>query len=218
MLAVRGLLGSHHPCYKRIAPAAKRGAPQAPGVTPMLLSHHELTQRMAQVRLLVLDVDGTLTDGNIWFDGEGRPFRALYCHDGAGLTLWRLAGHQAALVSGLGSAAAEAIRQQWDLIEVLSNVKDKVRAVDELAGRAGCTRAQTAYMGDDIIDRNVMRAVGLAVAVRDAVPRIREEAHWVTEAPGGRGAVREVVERLLDAQGILDATVERYCARTDHGQ
>ena len=175
-------------------------------------------ERLRRIEFIVCDVDGVLTDGGIAFDGEGRPFRTVHARDVTALTLWRIAGGKTALVSGLGSKALEAIAAQWQLTEHHMWIKDKRSVCEEIAARHTIDLDRMAFLGDDIIDVRAMEVVGLAVAPCDAEPAAKAVAHLVTEAPGGNGPVRELVHRILQAQGRLDDTIQRYCDRTDGPQ
>jgi 3-deoxy-D-manno-octulosonate 8-phosphate phosphatase (KDO 8-P phosphatase) len=174
----------------------------------------ELEQRMSRIRLIVSDVDGVLTDGKMWFDGEGRPFRAFYARDGLGLALWRYVDGKMAFVSGLGSPAVETLAKQWKCCACLTNTRDKGNACRQIAEQQGLSLEEIAFIGDDIIDLNAMEIVGLSVAVKDALEEVRAAAHYVTVAPGGHGALRELVHRLLMSQGKLEECIRRY--RSDH--
>ena len=178
----------------------------------------DLEDRLRRIKFIVCDVDGVLTDGRMWFDGEGRPFRWLHARDGAALTLWRLVGGKAALVTGLGSKAVEAIVNQWQLAECHMWIRDKARVCREMAERHGIALEEMAFLGDDIIDLPALRVVGVAVAVADAVQEARDVADIVLQTRGGEGAVRELVHRILRAKGELEHAVDLYCNRTDHGQ
>ncbi len=177
-----------------------------------------LDEQLRAVRLLVADVDGVLTDGGIAFDGEGRPFRTVHVRDVTALTLWHLSGGRTALVSGLGSKALEAIAATWRCAECRMWVKNKLRVCEEIAANYGLTMKELAFIGDDIIDVRAMQAVGVGVAVADAAPEARAAAAFVTLAPGGKGAVRELIERILRAQGRYEEMLERYLTREDTPQ
>jgi len=177
-----------------------------------------IEEKLRRISFIVCDVDGVLTDGRLWFDGEGRPFRALHVRDGTALTLWHLAGGKSALVSGLGSKALEAIAAQWKMTAVHMWIRDKVRIVEKLANTHGIDLEQMAFLGDDIIDVRALAAVGLGVAVQDAAPEAKAAADLVTDAPGGRGPLRELVTRILRAQGRYEQTLQAYCSRRDPAQ
>lgn len=176
----------------------------------------DLRQRLQQITFIVIDVDGVLTDGRMWFDGEGQPFRYLFARDGTGLTLWHLSGGKSAIVTGLGSKALETIKQQWRCDEIFMWVKDKGRVCREIAEKYSISPDQMAFIADDLIDLPGMEAVGLPVAVADAAPVVKQAARLVLQTAGGQGALRELVELILSTQGRLDETIKKYTTRKDH--
>lgn len=176
----------------------------------------DLQQRLQKVSYIVTDVDGVLTDGCMWFDGEGQPFRYLHARDGTGLTLWHLVGGKSAIVSGLGSKAIEAIQKQWRCDGLYMWVRDKGRVCREIAEKHSISLEQIAFVADDLIDLPALRVVGLPVAVADAVPVVKENARLVLQTPGGKGALRELIEIVLQAQGRLEEAIEKYTTRKDH--
>ncbi|MBN2307584.1 MAG: HAD hydrolase family protein [Candidatus Hydrogenedentes bacterium] len=178
----------------------------------------DIKERLRRVCFIVCDVDGVLTEGGIAFDGEGRPFRTFCVRDVTALTLWHLSGGKSALITGLGSKAVEAVASQWKCTECHMWVKDKRRVCQTIAERHGVGLDEMAFLGDDIIDVRAMRAVGLAVAPHDAAPDAKAAADVVAEAAGGKGCLRELVYRILAAQGRLDETIAAYCAREDGPQ
>lgn len=178
----------------------------------------DLEDRLRRIQFIVCDVDGVLTEGQIAYDGEGRPFRTVHVRDVTALTMWHLAGGRSALVTGLASKAVEAVAATWKCAECHMSVRDKGAVCREMASRHGLSLDAMAFLGDDIIDITALRAVGLAVAVQDAVPEAKAVAHLVTAAPGGKGALRELVERILRTQGRFDAVLEAYCRRTNDPQ
>ncbi len=173
----------------------------------------ELQERLKRIRFIACDVDGVLTDGQMWFDGEGRPFRALHVRDGTAFTLWHLSGGKSALISGLGCKAIEAIAAQWRCHDCRMFIKDKAAVCRELAQQHDVSLDEMAFLGDDLIDRSALRVVGLAVAVADADSAAKNDAHWVTQSPGGNGAFRELVYAILRAKGELESVLETYCTR-----
>ena len=178
-----------------------------------------LDEQLRAVRLLVADVDGVLTDGGIAFDGEGRPFRTVHVRDVTALTLWHLSGgHDTGWSTVDEREALEAIAATWRCAECRMWVKNKLRVCEEIAANYGLTMKELAFIGDDIIDVRAMQAVGVGVAVADAAPEARAAAAFVTLAPGGKGAVRELIERILRAQGRYEEMLERYLAREDTPQ
>ena len=165
---------------------------------------------LSRIRLLISDVDGVLTDGRLIFDAAGVESKEFHVRDGAGLKYWIRAGHRAALLTGRESTvvARRAAELGIDLVE--QGATDKLPALGRLLAAAGCAAAETAYLGDDLPDLPVLRAVGFAVAVADATEEVRAAADYVTAARGGWGAVREVVELILKAQGRWDGIMARY--------
>lgn len=160
----------------------------------------DIRERAGRIRLLCLDVDGTLTDGRLFFDSEHRELKAFHVHDGQGLVLLRKVGLHVAFVTARASVVAEARARELGL-EAYVGVHDKLQCVDAIAARMGITRDEVAFMGDDLPDLRVMPHVGLSIAPANAHRWVRERAHWRTQARGGHGAVREVCDLLLGAQG-----------------
>ncbi len=166
--------------------------------------------RLKRIRLLVCDVDGVLTDGSIFVDARGLESKRFSVLDGTALVLARLGGLQTALLSGRRSATVVHRARECRVPWVTQGVARKAPAFARLCRRAGVSATGAAYIGDDLIDLPVFARAGLAVAVANAVPEVRRAAHWVTRHAGGRGAVREVVEKILKARGSWDGVVARY--------
>ena len=161
----------------------------------------KLTARIArELRLLVLDVDGVLTDGALYFGARGEQLKAFHVRDGHGVKLLQAAGMRVAVISGRRSPAVTRRCRDLGIGPVLQGVTDKGKALQTLLRRLGLAGAQVACVGDDTPDIPLFALVGYAVAVRDAHPLARAAAHRVTTLPGGRGAVREVCDWLLDAR------------------
>jgi 3-deoxy-D-manno-octulosonate 8-phosphate phosphatase (KDO 8-P phosphatase) len=164
----------------------------------------QIRERAARIGLVCLDVDGTLTDGRLYFDGDGREIKSFNVLDGQGLTQLRRFGIHVALITARNSQAAK--RRGDDLrLETFIGVKDKLTCMDELAARHGLDRQRTAFVGDDLPDLDCLRVAGLSVAPANAHPWIAEVVHWRTRARAGEGAVREVCDVLLAAQGHVPA-------------
>ena len=160
-----------------------------------------LDARLARVRLLLLDVDGVLTDGRLYYGAEGEALKAFHARDGLGLRLAMTAGIRVGIVTGRRGAALAARCRDLGITLIFDGVRDKAAVIKTVAARTGLTPEQMAFVGDDLVDLPLMARVGLAVAVADAEPELRRQAHLVTRRPGGGGAVREVCRRLLEAQG-----------------
>ncbi|WP_242111048.1 KdsC family phosphatase [Luteimonas aquatica] len=159
----------------------------------------DLLARAARIRLACFDVDGTLTDGRLYYDGEGRELKAFHVQDGQGLVLLRKAGVAVAFVTARRGAAAE--RRAAELgAEAHVGVQDKQACVEEIRARLGLSSDQVCFMGDDLPDRVPMQAAGLAVAPANAHASALAVAHWCTAARGGEGAARELCDLLLAAR------------------
>jgi YrbI family 3-deoxy-D-manno-octulosonate 8-phosphate phosphatase len=164
----------------------------------------------ANIELILSDVDGVMTDGGIHILDDGQQLLTFHIRDGMGVRLWREAGKRFGIVTGRN---LEAIRRRaadlWlDIVRL--GVDDKLPAVDALAAEFKLSRAQVCYIGDDLLDLPTIRAVGLGVAVADAVEDVRRAAKYVTSVPGGRAAVREVVELILKNTGRWEDVIRRY--------
>ncbi len=170
----------------------------------------EVHRRAARIRLLVLDVDGVLTDGNIIYTDSGEEIKCFHVRDGHGLRMLQQAGVDVALITGRQSAAVTHRAQNLRLAHVFQGVRDKVAILQSLQASLGVSPQETAVMGDDLVDLAMMRQAGLAVAVADAAAEVKERAHLVTSAPGGFGAVRELCELVLKAQGVWEDLLKRY--------
>lgn len=163
----------------------------------------DVRERAMRVRLACFDVDGTLTDGRLLFDSEGRELKAFHVHDGLGLVLLRKAGIAPVFVTARASVIAEQRAAELGL-EAHTAVADKLACVRAIAARLGIGMDEVAFMGDDLPDLRVMQQVGLSVAPASAHAWVRERAHWRTVARAGHGAARELCDLLLAAQGLAE--------------
>jgi len=162
------------------------------------------------IRLLCLDVDGVLTDGRLVFDNSGNELKRFHVRDGLGIRLWLEAGHEVAIISSRSSEAVTRRAGELGISHVHQGCTDKLAALESVCAATGVAPAQAAAMGDDLPDLPVLNAVAMPIAVSDAAPEVRDAATWVTETPGGHGAVREVIERLLSSQGCWDELLTRW--------
>lgn len=169
-----------------------------------------MTADPAKVELLVLDVDGVLTDGSILLDDDGRETKRFNIRDGLGLRVWMRLGFKAAVITGRTGGAVKHRMAELGIEDVVQGSQRKGEALAGLAVRTGVGLDRIACIGDDWPDLAVMRRVGYPMAVADADPRVRAAAVYVTKSPGGRGAVREAVEHLLDAKGLMDRALALY--------
>jgi len=174
------------------------------------MNSSDVQQRAARIKLLLMDCDGVLTDGRIWIFENGEEQKGFHTRDGLGIDLLHRAGLKSGIISGRVSSAVERRAQGLSMSFVVQGCEDKLGAFVETLGEAGVTPAEVAYVGDDLNDIPLMLKSGLAVAVADAAPETCECAHYVTTAAGGFGAIREVVELILKAQGRWDDLVRSY--------
>jgi 3-deoxy-D-manno-octulosonate 8-phosphate phosphatase (KDO 8-P phosphatase) len=151
--------------------------------------------------MLLLDVDGVLTDGSIVYADDRTELKRFHVRDGSGLKLWRLAGNRAAILSGRASPAVDRRAAELGVAPVYQGLDDKLAAFAGLLADAGVAADEVCAVGDDLPDLPVLLRCGLAVAVADAAAEVRAAAHYVTAVPGGRGAVRDAVEWVLKLQG-----------------
>ncbi|MBX3462585.1 MAG: HAD hydrolase family protein [Planctomycetes bacterium] len=162
---------------------------------------------LAAIEFLLLDVDGVLTDGRVHFHPDGREHKAFHVHDAAGLVYWHRRGGRSGFLSGRGGDVVERRARELGVHEVMLRRVDKGTAFAELLQRQGLDPARVAYVGDDLLDLPVLRAVGFAATVPEARPEVAAAAHFVARRPAGFGAVRDVIEALLQARGVWDEIV-----------
>ena len=169
-----------------------------------------LEERMRRIRLLVLDVDGVLTDGGIYIGPDGEAMKRFDIKDGMGISLWHRIGGVTAILTGRASRIVENRAKELHISVVRQGCADKRAAYEELKKELNISDDEIAYIGDDLIDLPVMREAGLSIAVSDAVPEVRDAAHMTTTHAGGHGAIREAIERILRAQGRYEEAAAVY--------
>ena len=179
------------------------------GGVPTVVSE-DVVRRASQVKLLLLDCDGVLTDGRITLTTDGDEEKSFNTRDGHGLVLLHRAGLMSAVISGRTSSALERRARDLRIPHLRQGTWDKIVEFREVLAAAGVSEDETAVMGDDVTDIPLMRRAVLAVAVADATEETRAHAHYVTRLPGGFGAVREVCELILKAQGRWAELMRRY--------
>src|SRR3972149_3986491 len=170
----------------------------------------ELERKIRKIRLVIFDVDGVLTDGRIVFDAAGAEPKFFDAKDGHGIKLLMRAGIETAIITAREAKVVFHRAQDLGIALVYQGVKDKKLSLDDIAAKTGIALSEMAYMGDDIIDLPVLTRVGLSATVADAVDEVRAMADFVSGKPGGRGAVRELVELILKTQGRWDEVVRPY--------
>ena len=169
-----------------------------------------LEERSQRIELILADVDGVLTDGRIVVNNQGIETKLFHIRDGMGIRLWQKAGYRFGVVSLRSSQIVKMRAAELDISIVRQGAVDKLATTLEILAETGLSPQQACYIGDDLPDLRVVRAVGLGVAVADACPELREAASYVTQLPGGNGAVREVVELILKAQRRWDDVIQAY--------
>ena len=157
-----------------------------------------------------MDCDGVLTDGRLTLLADGDEQKTFHARDGQGISLFHRAGMKTGIISGRTSSAVERRAQDLEMSYVRQNAKDKIKALNEILTEAEVSSNECAYIGDDLADIPVMNRVGLAIAVADAVAETKQAAHYVSALNGGYGAVREVTDLILKAQGRWEELMERY--------
>ena len=166
--------------------------------------------QLQAVRLILSDVDGVLTNGGIYFDNQGIESKQFHIRDGLGIRMWQKAGHRFGIITGRSSHIVQVRASELGVDIIRQGFDHKLPAVQEIIEQLDLTPEQVCYVGDDLIDLGPIGFVGLGVAVADAVPEVRRAADLTTQASGGAGAVREVVERILKAQNRWDELVRTY--------
>lgn len=167
-------------------------------------------QKAKRIRLAIFDVDGVLTDGSLYFTDSGEELKAFNVRDGHGMKMLQNSGVRLAILTSRRSRCVEQRAKNLGIDLLYQGVSDKLVKFRELLSELGLDAAATAYMGDDVIDLPVLRCCGLALTVPEAPAIVKAHAHYVSRAPGGRGAVREVCELMLQAQGTLEAQISPY--------
>lgn len=169
-----------------------------------------IERRASRVKLLLMDCDGVLTDGRLWLLRDGDEQKSFNVRDGLGLELWHRAGLKSGIISGRSSSFVERRVRELNMEFVRQGAKNKIQDFEELLALADVEESEVAFVGDDLNDIPLMRRSEFAVAVRDAAEETRSAAHYVTRAAGGSGAIREVIEVILRAQGRWADLTEKY--------
>lgn len=170
----------------------------------------DVVTKAAQVRLILLDVDGVMTDGALYFTDSGEELKVFDVQDGHGLVLLSQSGIKIGVISARESESLQRRARELRIKHILTGRRDKLDAYQELIKQLSIAEAECCYVGDDLIDLPIMIRCGLAVAVRNANHVVKQVAHWITPSAGGHGAVREICELILHAQGRYDGCIEHY--------
>nr|VFK11301.1 MAG: 3-deoxy-D-manno-octulosonate 8-phosphate phosphatase (KDO 8-P phosphatase) [Candidatus Kentron sp. LPFa]VFK15830.1 MAG: 3-deoxy-D-manno-octulosonate 8-phosphate phosphatase (KDO 8-P phosphatase) [Candidatus Kentron sp. LPFa]VFK33491.1 MAG: 3-deoxy-D-manno-octulosonate 8-phosphate phosphatase (KDO 8-P phosphatase) [Candidatus Kentron sp. LPFa]VFK67447.1 MAG: 3-deoxy-D-manno-octulosonate 8-phosphate phosphatase (KDO 8-P phosphatase) [Candidatus Kentron sp. UNK]VFK71920.1 MAG: 3-deoxy-D-ma len=175
----------------------------------LLLAPREILARAANIRIVVFDVDGVLTDGSIYLDSRDNEYKAFHVRDGHGMKMLMESGVEIGVITGRDSPVVTRRMTELGITHLHQGCGEKRPVFEALLKRLGLAATDAAYMGDDIVDLPVMRRAHLAISVADAHPLVKQYAHWLTPSAGGRGAAREACELILSAQGALAHRFER---------
>lgn len=170
----------------------------------------ELVQRLQNIKLLVLDVDGVMTDGGLTIGDDGQEYKTFHVHDGLGMKLLKATGVELAIITGRTSNVVKKRADSTGVAHFYQGVEDKLTAFNELVALCNLQAHQCAFMGDDVVDLPPMLKSGLAIAVPDATALVLQHAHYVTKKSGGAGAVREVCELIMQTQGTFEAQMQQF--------
>ncbi|HYA32102.1 MAG TPA: HAD-IIIA family hydrolase [Thermodesulfovibrionales bacterium] len=174
------------------------------------MEERELRETARGVKLLILDVDGVLTDGRIILDNEGNEFKSFHVRDGHGIKMLVKAGIHVAIITGRYSKVVERRAQELGITDVFQRCHAKSGALDHLVEKYGLSTREVAYVGDDVVDVPVLRRVGVPIAVNDAADETKDCAAMITKTRGGNGAVREICDFLLKAKGLWESAIREY--------
>ena len=184
-----------------------------------MIALEDAEARARQVKVLIFDVDGVLTDGLITVipqgDGSGIETKGFHAHDGLGISLARLGGVRTGIVTKRQSQTVAIRARDLKLEFVYQGQAHKMQAIGEIVAKARITLDELCYVGDDVVDLPVMRVCGLAIATANARPQVKAAAHWVTPLAGGQGAGRDAIDFILGAQGSLARVIEQYLDESD---
>jgi 3-deoxy-D-manno-octulosonate 8-phosphate phosphatase (KDO 8-P phosphatase) len=174
------------------------------------MSLEEAKQRARDVRMIVFDVDGVLTDGSLFYDNQGQEYKAFNSRDGHGIKMLRASGVKTGIITGRTSQIVLHRARNLGIEHIYQGAEDKLEALQSLLQETGLTPDQIAYMGDDVVDLPVLNRCGLAITVPDAPDEVKVRSHLVTQAGAGRGAAREVCEFIMRAQGTWASQMALY--------
>jgi 3-deoxy-D-manno-octulosonate 8-phosphate phosphatase (KDO 8-P phosphatase) len=170
----------------------------------------EQLDKIKQLKLLILDVDGVLTDGRLFFDEHGKEYKCFHARDGHGIKLLQQSGVEVAVISGRKSQSVAIRMQNLGVKHVYQGHENKRAAFAELLQNLNLRPEQVAHVGDDVLDLPIMLQAGFAVAVFDAHFAVKQRADWCTQSPGGLGAVREVCDLIMQVHGTFDVMLQTY--------
>ncbi|HXZ95817.1 MAG TPA: 3-deoxy-manno-octulosonate-8-phosphatase KdsC [Burkholderiales bacterium] len=167
-------------------------------------------EKAKRIRLAIFDVDGVLTDGSLYISDSGEEYKSFNTLDGHGMRMLKQSGVELVIISGRTSRCVEMRAKNLGIGLLYQGVEDKLEVYSSLLTKFGLNAEATAYVGDDVMDLPVMRRCGLAICVPESTALVKQHAHYITQQPGGRGAVREICELIMQAQGTFQAQMLRY--------
>jgi len=170
--------------------------------------NNDLTGKIKKIKCLVMDADGVLTDGTITLDNNGHEIKSFNVYDGLGIDMWHKAGFKTAIVSGRQSEALKHRAKELKINLLIDGINDKVGQLDKIENKLSIDKGEIAFVGDDINDLKIMQQAGLSIAVSNARDLIKDNAELIADAPGGNGAIREIIEYLLNKKGLLDSILK----------
>ncbi|MDH5711826.1 MAG: 3-deoxy-manno-octulosonate-8-phosphatase KdsC [Gammaproteobacteria bacterium] len=174
----------------------------------------DIIEKAKNIKLVIFDVDGVMTDSSLFIDDDGQEYKAFNSKDGHGMRMLQECGVKEAIITGRKSNVVKHRMTDLGIGLVYQGYRDKTPAFEDLMKEVDLSLDQVAYVGDDVVDLPVMSRVGFAIAVQDAHPFVKQHSHWITPRNGGRGAVRDVCEFILEAQGTLGDKLESYLYTT----
>ena len=169
-----------------------------------------ILKKAAQIKLVIFDVDGVLTDSSLFLGDDGQEYKAFNSKDGLGMKMLQSSGVPIGIITARQSNLVKLRMESLGIEHLYQGQKEKLPAFEKLIEKLSLDASEVAYVGDDLVDLPIMIRCGLAIAVADSHERVIEQAHWVTEKGGGRGAAREVCELIMAGQGTLEAAVQKF--------
>jgi 3-deoxy-D-manno-octulosonate 8-phosphate phosphatase (KDO 8-P phosphatase) len=170
----------------------------------------DIMEKAAAIRLVIFDVDGVLTDGSLFLGDDGQEYKAFNSRDGHGMKMLQASGVDIGIITGRTSQVVKYRMDSLGIKHVYQGQQDKLPAFEALLNKLSISTEQVAYVGDDVVDLPILIRAGLAIAVQDAHPMVKQHCHWITPNPGGRAAARDVCELIMQAQGTLDSQLGHY--------
>ncbi len=170
----------------------------------------DIIEKAKNIKLVIFDIDGVMTDGSLFFDNNGDEYKAFNSFDGHGLRMLQECGVKVAIITGRKSELVKHRMNDLGVTLLYQGYRDKTPAFEALLKEVNISKDQITYVGDDVVDLPIMSQLDFAIAVQNAHPFVKKHAHWITERSGGRGAVRDVCEFILQAKGLLDDKLDSY--------